>query len=127
MKIEEAINILEDGDWWEELGEWYIDVNTEYDRLHEAVDMAIAALKEKKEAEKNEPLTMEEICDMETGPIYVVPLNPNYCKYWKEWCAWDSNEKNAFVPGNAYKTWDIEDYGKEWIAYLREPEEVNRG
>lgn len=56
MKIEEAINILEDGDWWEELGEWYIDVNIEYDRLHEAVDMAIAALKEKKKAENNEPL-----------------------------------------------------------------------
>lgn len=47
MTIDESINILEDGDWWEELGEWYIDVNTEYDRLHEAVDMAIEALKEK--------------------------------------------------------------------------------
>lgn len=48
MKIEEAINILENGDWWEELGEWYIDVNIEYDRLHEVVAMAIEALKEKK-------------------------------------------------------------------------------
>ena len=47
MTIDEAINILEDGDWWEELGELYIDVNSEYDRLYEAVDMAIAALKEK--------------------------------------------------------------------------------
>ena len=126
MNIEEAISYLEiERDTIKSMPEEFCmpyKIN-----LATALDIVIEALEEKKEAEKNEPLTMEEICDMETGPIYVVPLNPNYCKYWKEWCAWDSNEKNAFVPGNAYKTWDIEDYGKEWIAYLREPEEVNRG
>ena len=127
MTIDESINILEDGDWWEELGEWYIDVNIEYDRLHEAVDMAIAALKEKKKAEKNKPLTKEELDKMGTGPIYVVPKDPQLVKKgWKDWCVWDSKEKKAFVPGIAYKAWDIEDYGEEWIAYLIKGENVEK-
>lgn len=126
MKIEEAIKVLEK-QFDKSCGNYRYQ-NAEKIDFEDAIWMAIEALKEKKEAEKNEPLTLEEMDKIGTGPIYVVPKDPQLVKKgWKDWCVWDSNEKKAFVPGIAYKTWDIEDYGKEWIAYLREPEEYNHG
>ena len=49
MTHEEAIRVLEDGDWWLHLDEWYEVANPEHDRLHNAIDMAIAALQEQRQ------------------------------------------------------------------------------
>ena len=46
MTREEAIKVLEDGFWWENLDEWYEQSNPEFGELHNAVDMAISALRE---------------------------------------------------------------------------------
>ena len=46
MTREEAIEVLENGEWWEELAEWYMIVHPEHDKLHDAVDMAISAIRQ---------------------------------------------------------------------------------
>ena len=46
MTREEAIEVLENGEWWEELTEWYMVVHPEHNKLHDAVDMAISALRQ---------------------------------------------------------------------------------
>lgn len=118
MKIEEAIKALQN------IIEYWTHKPTE----QEAARMAIEALKEKLEAEKNEPLTMEELEKMETGPVYVVPSDPWMVNHgWKEWCVWLAKDKLAMIPGIEYKDWNLKDYGKEWIAYRREPKEVDHG
>lgn len=45
----DAIKVLEDGDWWDELSEWYMVANPEYNALHDALDAAIAALREQEQ------------------------------------------------------------------------------
>ena len=61
MNREEAIEVLENGEWWEELTEWYMVVHPEHNKLHDAVDMAISALRQQETVAKcnglNEPLT----------------------------------------------------------------------
>ena len=61
MTREEAIEVLENGEWWEELTEWYMVVHPEHNKLHDAVDMAISVLRQQKTVKNrnglNEPLT----------------------------------------------------------------------
>lgn len=68
----------------------------------------------------NEPLTLEELREMDGEPVWVVPLND-----------FDILPANYLV--NAYEEQivvdkfgaylDFEDYGKTWLAYRRRPEE----
>lgn len=44
----------------------------------DAVEMAIDSLRAQQEAEKNEPLTLEEMRKMDGEPVYVVPQNGGY-------------------------------------------------
>lgn len=71
MDREEAIEILENGEWWDELAEWYMIVHPEHDKLHEAVDMAVAALREQEERENPNPLTLDEMWNMNGEPVWV--------------------------------------------------------
>ena len=74
MTREEAIEVLENGEWWEELAEWYMIVHPEHDKLHDAVDMAISALRQQEHfrevTKKVEPLTMEELRQMDGEPVW---------------------------------------------------------
>ena len=68
----------------------------------------------------NDPLTLEELREMDGEPVWVVPLND-----------FDILPANYLV--NAYEEQivvdkfgaylDFEDYGKTWLAYRRRPEE----
>ena len=68
----------------------------------------------------NDPLTLEELREMDGEPVWVVPLND-----------FDILPANYLV--NAYAEQivvdkfgaylDFEDYGKTWLAYRRRPEE----
>ena len=68
----------------------------------------------------NDPLTLEELREMDGEPVWVVPLND-----------FDILPANYLV--NAYAEQivvdkfgaylDFEDYGKTWLAYRRKPEE----
>lgn len=95
---------------------------------NEICKMAIEALKEKLATEKNEPLTLEDLKQLESGPIYVVPLDPQLVKNgWQEWCVWWAKDEQAMVPGIEYTSWHLADYGTKWIAYRQEPKEENHG
>lgn len=120
MTIEEAIEVLENGEWWEELTEWYMVVHPEHDKLHDAVDMAISALRQQEHfrdlTKKVEPMTLDEIRDMPCEPVYIVVG----CASW-----WDI----VSYAGLEYLYLKVEgslpfiDYGKNWLAYRQKPEE----
>ena len=88
----------------------------------EAMNMAIAALREKEARENQKPLTIEELWKMHDEPVYVVPLGKSRKdKLWKEWCV--MQDDTAYVPGIEYWSWKIADYGDLWIAYRHKPKE----
>ena len=64
MTREEAIEVLENGEWWEELAEWYMIVHPEHDKLHDAVDMAISALRQQEGKDTYAPTNADHIRSM---------------------------------------------------------------
>lgn len=62
MNREEAMKILENGEWWDNLDEWYEVANPEFKKLHDAVDIALSALCTQQEAEQG--------CDKCSGIVY---------------------------------------------------------
>lgn len=78
----------------------------------------------------NEPLTLDELREMDGLPVYVVPINQS------EWICWENDGNAAY--GLVRKSWvrvwreetadmqhtdfDFDDYGKTWLAYRRPPE-----
>ena len=110
MTREEAIEVLENGEWWEELSEWYMVVHPEHDKLHDAVDMAVSAIRQQETVENpNEPLTLDELRQMDGEPVWLVNQNGGRWVIMSGVYLWDSR-KNA-------------DYGKTWLAYRQQPVE----
>jgi len=80
----------------------------------------VVMLLENAPEQPNDPLTLEELREMDGEPVWVVPLND-----------FDILPANYLV--NAYAEQivvdkfgaylDFEDYGKTWLAYRRRPEE----
>lgn len=74
--------------------------------------------------EQNEPLTIEQLREMDGEPVYVVPAN-EYSELGK-WCVisiGDSDDYScALVPGVEYWSWKFDGYGEQWLAYRRPPE-----
>lgn len=88
-------------------------------KLKEALDMAIAAL-----SQPNEPLTLEELREMDEEPVYVVPKDkPAHCGGWCGVTVWKC-DRYSYVSllRDADSGWGFEKYGKTWIAYRRPPE-----
>ena len=78
--------------------------------LCDAVDMAISALrKQETVANRNEPLTLDELRKMDGEPVWLVNQNGGRCVIMSGVYLWNSR-KNA-------------DYGKTWLAYRQKPEE----
>lgn len=65
MTREEAIRRIKDHIKVHHIGEY------PHIRIAEALNMAIAALRAQQEAEKNEPLTLEELREMEGEPVWL--------------------------------------------------------
>ncbi len=88
--------------------------------------MAISALRAQAEAEKNEPLTLNELREMDGEPVWVVPLekepdwNPCWVIYGGDYSIIPSKTKES----RAYLLYLREDYGKTWLAYRRKPEDT---
>ncbi len=98
-------------------------------QLKTALDMAITALRELDEVdsivrvvESNEPLTLEELCQMNGEPVFVVEVEGKIGRF-KKWCVLDDDR--ALISGVACFWWKFKDYGKIWLAYRRKPEEVS--
>lgn len=87
-------------------------------RVMEASRTALEALREKKARENPQPLTREELLQLEGEPVWAVH---NF--YGAEWVVirWD----RASTVATAYKTClRACDYGDAWVAYRHKPEEV---
>ena len=86
--------------------------DSRYTILREALDMAISALREQvvadKDAGKNEPLTIDELREMDGEPVWLVNQNGGRWVIMSGAYLWDSR-KNA-------------DYGKTWLAYRQKKE-----
>ena len=83
--------------------------------LGEALNMAIAAL-----SPPNEPLTLEQLREMDGEPVWVVPRGMHE-KDEPMWCVLES--PMALIPGVDYWSWDFDGYGETWLAYRRPKEE----
>lgn len=60
-----------------------IDSSEEHDTIHDTVESAIAAIRAQQEAEKNEPLTVEELERLEREPVYLVTLGEDFDDGWQ--------------------------------------------
>lgn len=72
----------------------------------------------------NEPLTLEELREMDEEPVYVVPKDkPAHCGGWCGVTVWKC-DRYSYVSllRDADSGWGFEEYGKTWIAYRRPPE-----
>ncbi len=67
----------------------------------------------------NEPLTLEQLREMDGEPVWVVPTGMHE-KDEPMWCVLES--PMALIPGVDYWSWDFDGYGEAWIAYRRPPE-----
>lgn len=75
----------------------------------------------------NEPLTLEELREMDEEPVYVVPKDkPAHCGGWCGVTVWKC-DRYSYVSllRDADSGWGFEKYGKTWIAYRRPPEGGN--
>ena len=101
--------------------------------IHAAVDAGVTdlylidkkfikeAIKEQLDRDNPQPLTIEELRQMDQEPVYVVPLNHGKDTA-AEWCVMWHDE--AAIPGDECWAWPINNYGKTWIAYRYKPKEV---
>ena len=72
----------------------------------------------------NEPLTLDELREMDGDPVYVVPKDkPAHCGGWCGVTVWKC-DRYSYVSllRDADSGWGFEEYGKTWIAYRRPPE-----
>ena len=72
----------------------------------------------------NEPLTLEELREMDEEPVYVVPKDkPAHCGGW---CGVTVRKCDRYsyvsLLRDADSGWGFEEYGKTWIAHRRPPE-----
>lgn len=86
--------------------------------LNEAVKMAVAALRYQANTLPNDPLTLEDLREMDGEPVWV------YNSY-NGWC--NCRVVECIKPEDVFFTDDtvrrISSYGDGWLAYRRRPEE----
>lgn len=96
-----------------------------YEKQDEMLIRAIAALREQEKRENPQPITIDELRQMDGQPVWVVPLDPEHANTaWEEYCVLDGDEADA--PGIEYWAWSLKEYGETWIAYRHKPEKVQK-
>lgn len=97
-------------------------VDHEDPTFSKAVSMAIAALRTQMEAEKNDPLTLDELLKMDGEPVWCVSMINGK----SEWGILRIVEmqKTWFIAmaGTSSGYGDKDSYGNTWLAYRRKPE-----
>ena len=94
--------------------------DSRYTILREALDMAIAALREQETVtNRNEPLTLDELRRMEGQPVYIVENT----EYWAIVNSFDQAGVYLLSYGNPDDYGYFGLYGKTWLAYRQKPEE----
>ena len=89
--------------------------------LCDAVDMAISALRQqdhfREVTKKVEPLTLDELRQMEGEPVWV--QSPGVPEYGR-WAIVEGVGENCLF---LHDDFTCHDYGKTWLAYRQKPEE----
>lgn len=90
----------------------------------ESTELALTALEEKLEREKNEPMTWKELVSAETTPVYIRNLEHKEESMWA--VVGNEYDKIGFTFVNLYDETERdcgckELYGETWIAYRYEP------
>ena len=67
----------------------------------------------------NEPLTLEQLREMDGEPVWVVPTGTHE-KDEPMWCVLEG--PMALIPGVDCWSWGFDGYGETWMAYRRPPE-----
>lgn len=122
MTREAAIEILEKtaGIYKTEIESGLAEKNYSYEaQWIKVLEMAISALRAQQEAEKNEPLTLDELREMDGEPVWMV------CLTAPDLSCWGFHDEDG-VCGYCANFSD-DDYGKTWLAYCRKPEEGDNG
>ena len=93
-----------------------------FGRMHlqttiDAVDMAISALRQQ-EHDRNEPLTLDELRQMEGQPVYIVENT----EYWAIVNSFDQAGVYLLSYGNPDDYGYFGLYGKTWLAYRQKKE-----
>ena len=116
MSIDEAIQYMEA----------LVSNNPMFPPMKEAAKIAIDALHEKQEAEKNKPLSWRELETMDGQPVWIVELPYKNNSYWAL-IKIDSNIDCVSVGAHIIHVKNRVDYGdrnlykKGWIAYRHPP------
>lgn len=126
MTIEEAIRILDPETTAEALAEieYYAGFSGHTAKVQacsDACEVAVAALREKAEREKNEPLTLDELRKMKDEPVWVQsPGVPEYGR-WAIVAGVDTTdgEKTLYL----HNDFTCREYGRVWLAYRHKPKE----
>ena len=84
--------------------------------LCDALDMAIAALRQQGQ-ERNAPLTLDELRQMDGEPVWV--QSPGVPEYGR-WAIVEGVGENCLF---LHDDFTCHDYGKVWLAYRQKPEE----
>lgn len=102
--------------------------SAQLDRYKEALTMAIDALRERV-AERNEPLTVEEVRDLPLRDwLWIEVIQNGYYReaksaYYRVQADYSKGEALCCgYPGLGFE-FDYEDYDKTWLAYRHKPEE----
>lgn len=94
-------------------------------KLREALNMAIAALRKQEEREKPEPLTLDELRQMDGQPVWLetgeVSIGEQICGSWEIFIR---REYEFYCFTRRKKGFWAENYGKTWLAYRNKPKEV---
>ena len=89
----------------------------------EAVRMSLEALREKAERENLEPLTREELAQMDGRPVWVVNSPDKHDEGFEdEWALVHSYFETVESTGVIYR---FEFCGKKWTAYRSKPKEAS--
>ena len=132
MTIHKAIEIIKEMSFECDMNRSLDAKGHRYGELYTALNMAITVLLAQNEAEKNEPLTVDElrILPLESW-LWVEILDVDAFR-WKEESSYyrkqlDHTNNEAFCcgyPGIGFE-FEYEDYGKTWLAYRRPPKGEN--
>lgn len=107
------------------------EVQREFERQHQLFVMGRDALRAQLLEQENEPLTLDELREMELQQwVWIETKMPFDCKekvtaYYSK--HYDYTHDTAFCcgyPGITF-SFDYADYGKTWLAYRRKPESVH--
>ena len=119
MTTKEAIWTLENGAWWDSLGDDMSDADK--NPLFDALDTAISALRAQQQAEDNSPLTLDELRRMNVEPVWFVR---GECGWWRILGIIYKSGHEEFVLFDDGSSDPLADYGKTWLAYRNKPKEA---